>query len=106
MEGTPRWSRWIPKGDCEPVGGLCWKRLLPGPAEPWREEPVLKQAGLVTLWGPKLEQRVPEGWHPVEGNFAGAVHEELQLVGRTHAGEVCGELSPVTGTSECEESSP
>jgi len=30
---------------------------------------------------------------------AGAVHEELQPVGRTRIGEVCGELSPVRGTS-------
>ena len=29
---------------------------------------------------------------------AGAVHEELQPVGRTHVGEVCGELCPLTGT--------
>jgi len=41
-------------------------------------------AGLVTLWGPTLEQSVPEG---------------LQLVGRTHIGELCGELSPMRGTS-------
>jgi len=71
-------------------------------------------AGLVTLWGPTLEQPVPEGLHPVEGTHAGAYHaelhpaggthagavcEELQPVGRTHFGEVCGELSPVRGTS-------
>ena len=29
----------------------------------------------------------------------GAVHEGLQPVGRTHIGEVRGELSPVRGTS-------
>jgi len=29
---------------------------------------------------------------------AGAVHEELQPMGRTRIGEVCGELSPVRGT--------
>jgi len=46
-----------------------------------------------------LGQPVPEGLHPVEGNYAGAVREELQPVGRTHVGEVCGELSPVRGTS-------
>ena len=50
-------------------------------------------AGLATPWGPKLEQPVPEGRHPVEGTHAGTVHEELQPIGRTH-----GELSPVKGT--------
>jgi len=53
-------------------------------------------AGLVTPWGPTLEQPIPEGLHPVEGTHIGTVHEELQPVGRTH---VCGELSPVRGTS-------
>jgi len=28
----------------------------------------------------------------------GAVREELQPMGRTYVGEVCGELSPVGGT--------
>ena len=44
-----------------------------------------------------LEQ--PEGLNPVEGTHAGAVHEELQPMGRTHVGEDCGELSSVRGTS-------
>jgi len=39
-------------------------------------------AGLVTLWGPTLEQPVPEGLHPVGGTHAGAVCEELQPVGK------------------------
>jgi len=30
---------------------------------------------------------------------AGAVREELQPTGRAHIAEVCGELSPVRGTS-------
>jgi len=68
-------------------------------------------AGLVTPWGPTLEQPVPEGLHPVGGTHAGAVREELQPVGRTHIEAVCGELSPVRGPqagagAECEESSP
>ena len=25
------------------MGSPCWSRLLPGPADPWREEPVLEQ---------------------------------------------------------------
>ena len=45
-----------------------------------------------------LGQSVPEGLHPVEGTHAGAVCEELQLIGRTHVGEVHGGLSPVGGT--------
>ena len=32
-------------------------------------------------------------------DHAGAVHEDLQPMARTHIGEVCGELSPVRGTS-------
>ena len=58
-----------------------------------------------------LEQSVPEGLHPVEGHMthAGAVHEELQPMGRTHFGEVCGGLSPMGRSpqagagEECEE---
>ena len=46
-----------------------------------------------------LEQSAPEGLHPVEGSHAGAVCEELQTVGRIHAGEVHGGLSSVGGTS-------
>jgi len=33
----------------------------------------------------------------------GAVREELHPVGRTHVGEVCGELSPVRGTFTLEQ---
>jgi len=55
-------------------------------------------AGLVTPWGPTLEQPVPEGLHPVEGTHAEAVRGELQPVGRTHTGEFRGGLSPVGGT--------
>lgn len=32
------WSRTIPKGGLDPVGSLCWSRILAGPMEPWREE--------------------------------------------------------------------
>jgi len=39
MEGTPRQSRWMPEGSCDPVGTPRWSRLLPGPADPWREDP-------------------------------------------------------------------
>jgi len=33
----------------------------------------------------------------MEGTHSGAVSEELQTMGRTRVGEVCGELSPVGG---------
>jgi len=56
-------------------------------------------AGLVTPWGPTVEQPVPEGLHPVGRTHAGAVHEELQPVGRTHV-EVRGELSAVGASEE------
>jgi len=32
-----------PEGGCDPVGSPCRSRLLPGPVEPWREEPTLEQ---------------------------------------------------------------
>jgi len=70
--------------------------------DPWREEPTPEQACWQDLWphgGPMLERPVPEGLYPVEGTHAEAVHEELQPMGRTHIGEVCGELSSVRGTS-------
>jgi len=92
----------MPEGCCDPVGTPCSSRLLPGPADLWREEPTPEQVswqGLSPCGGPRLEQLVPLGLHPVEGTHAGAVHEELQPVGRTHVGELCEELSPVTGSS-------
>jgi len=33
----------VPQGGCDPVGSLRWSRLLPGPVDPWREEPTLEQ---------------------------------------------------------------
>jgi len=39
----------------------------------------------------------------VEGIHTGAVREEMQPVGRTHVGEVCGELSPIRGTFTLEQ---
>ncbi|CAM9379902.1 unnamed protein product, partial [Bubo scandiacus] len=40
---TPRQSRGMPEGGCDPVGSPCWSRLLAGPVAPWREEPTLEQ---------------------------------------------------------------
>ena len=70
-----------------------------GPMERGAHAGVGFLAGLVTpRKGPTLEQSVPEGLQPIEGTYAGAICEELQLVGRTHAKEVCGGLSPIGGT--------
>jgi len=45
-----------------------------------------------------LEQLAPEGLHPMEGTYAGAVCEELQPLGRIHFGEAHGRLPPVGET--------
>ena len=100
MEGTPHWSRWMPEGSCDPVRSPRWSRLLSGPVK--REEPNPEQVcwqGLGLAGGPRLEQAVPEGLHPVGRTHTGAVREKLHPVGRIHIGEVCGELFPVRGTS-------
>jgi len=46
--------------------------------------------GLLTPWGPTLEQPVPEGLHPLGRTHTGAVREELQPMRRTCVGEVRG----------------
>jgi len=43
VEGTPCRSRWMPEGDCDPHGEPTLSRLLSGPADLWREEPMLEQ---------------------------------------------------------------
>ena len=115
VHGGPRWSRYPPVAHGRdptpeqvnswsslwPRGSLHWSRLLPGPADPWREEPTLEQVCWQDFWprgGPTLEKPVLGGLHPVEGTHVGAVHEELQPVGRAHVGGVCGELCPVGRT--------
>ncbi|GAB0183427.1 hypothetical protein GRJ2_000808000 [Grus japonensis] len=90
-----------PEGGCDPVGSPHWSRLLAGRVAPWREEPTLEQVCGRTcdpVGDPTLEQSAPEGLRFVEGTHAGAVHEELQPMGRTHVGEVCGGLSAMGGT--------
>ncbi|GAB0203971.1 AN1-type zinc finger protein 5-like [Grus japonensis] len=32
-----------PEGGCDPMGSLCWSKLLAGPVDPWREEPMPEQ---------------------------------------------------------------
>jgi len=43
VEGTPHWIRWMPEKSCDPVGSPHCSRLLPGPADLWREKPTLEQ---------------------------------------------------------------
>jgi len=33
----------MPEGSYEPVRSPRWSRLLPGPADPWKEEPTSEQ---------------------------------------------------------------
>jgi len=33
----------MPEGSCDPVGSLHWSRLLPRPADLWREESMPEQ---------------------------------------------------------------
>jgi len=42
-----------PKGGCDPVGSLCWSRLLSGPVDPWRE------------WGPYRSRFAGRTSYPV-----------------------------------------
>ncbi|XP_049681242.1 EH domain-containing protein 4 isoform X1 [Accipiter gentilis] len=83
---TPRRSRWVPKGGCDPVGSPCWSRFLAGPADLWREELTLEQVFWQDLRphrGPAPEQSVPEGLQPMKGTHAGEVYGGLSPMGRT-----------------------
>ena len=76
----------MPEGGCDPSGSPVLEQSPArtcGPVERGAHAGAGLLAGLVTPWGTQ----------------AGAVCEELQPVGRTHVGEVRGELSPVGGTS-------
>jgi len=84
---TPRWSRWMPEGGCDAVehphwsgfpdrtcdlvGELCWSSLVLKDCAPWKGQ--------------------------VKRTHAGAVHKELQPMGRTHMEEVREGLCPVGG---------
>lgn len=72
---TPHQRRWIPKGDCDPLGS----RILAGAVERGGCAVAGLLAGPVTLQGPTLEQSAAP-------------------VGRTHTGEIHGGLSPVGST--------
>ncbi|KAJ7414845.1 hypothetical protein WISP_81263 [Willisornis vidua] len=87
----------IPKGGCD-LGGspLC------GPLDPHGREAHAGAgflAGLVILQGTHtLEKSVPKGLQSVEWTRAGAARKGLQPVGRTHVGEIGGELFPIVAT--------
>lgn len=57
-------------------------------------------AGLLTSRGPRLQQSVPEEWHPKQGTNTGAVHEEVLPMGRTHTEEIQEGLSSMGGTPQ------
>jgi len=50
VEGTPRWSRWVPEGGCEPVLEQAPARTY-GPVERGAHAGAGLLAGLVTPWG-------------------------------------------------------
>ncbi|KAK4829027.1 hypothetical protein QYF61_001802 [Mycteria americana] len=49
------------KGGCDPMERLSWSRLLAGPVNPWREEPMLEQLrrGVIEQlwWAPGIQPR-------------------------------------------------
>lgn len=75
---------------------LHWRGLPGGPVDLQRQKSMWGRFTGRTcdpLWGPTLEQSVPEGQHPVEGTHAGALCEEHQPTGRTQFGKISGGLS-------------
>lgn len=52
----------------------CWSRFL---------------AEIVACEGPMLDQSILEGLYPMYRTHSGAVHQELQPMGRTDVGGVC-----------------
>ena len=105
----------VPEGGCDPVGSLCWHRLLAGPVDPWREksprwsrfagrtcDPVgdprwsslfLKDC---TLWkGPTLEQFV-KNCSPWEGLTSEKFVKDCLPSEGPHAGagEACESFFP------------
>jgi len=44
LEENPKLEQGdVHEGSCDPVGSLCWRRLLAGPVAVWRDEPMLEQ---------------------------------------------------------------
>ena len=75
-------SPWRGAGEQMPTCSL-------GREEPTPEQGDTPQDGRDSMGKPTLEQSVPEGLQPAERTHTGAVHEELQHVGRTHVEEFC-----------------
>ncbi|KAJ7411014.1 hypothetical protein WISP_104947 [Willisornis vidua] len=83
-----------PKGGCNPMGRLCWSRLLAGPVSLGERSRLL--AGLVTLCGTYAGAAcVPEGL-TLEGRPRQEQFEKnCNPHGKDYAGAVLGGLSPV-----------
>ncbi|GAB0203369.1 AN1-type zinc finger protein 5-like [Grus japonensis] len=43
MEDSMMEQVFAPEGGYDPVGSSCWSKLLAGPVDPWREEPMPEQ---------------------------------------------------------------
>ncbi|GAB0182501.1 hypothetical protein GRJ2_000715400 [Grus japonensis] len=97
-----------PKGGCDPMGSLCWSRLLAGPVAPWSRfagrtrDPMVDPRWsslflkVCTPWkGPTLEQFM-KSCSPWEGLTLEKFVEDCLPREGPHAG----------AGAECEESSP
>jgi len=73
MEGTPHWSRWMPEGDCDPMGSLRWSKLLPGPAERGAHAGAGLLAGLVTPCAPHRSSLFLKDCTPWKGPTLGHI---------------------------------
>jgi len=110
-----------PEGGCDPSGSPRWSRLLAGPADLWKEEPMPRAGlhGLVTLWrtprwsslflrgctlwkGPMLEH-VMKNYSSWKGPILEKFVEDCLPWVRPHAEE--GEKSKEEGAAEmmCDE---
>jgi len=91
----------MPGEACDPIGSPTLEQSPAracGPVKRGAHAGAGLLAGLVIPWGTHAGA-IHEDLHPVGGIHNGAVREGLQPLGRTHTEEVCGELSPVRGTS-------
>lgn len=79
-----------------------WRKLQPmqAPSRKGAHTEAGFLAGIAAHGGTTLEQSVPEGLYPLEGNHIIIVLEELRPMERTR-GEVHEGMYPVGGTSYC-----
>jgi len=83
---TPCQSRWMPEGGYDPVGSPVLEQAAGrtcGPMERGAHAGAGLLAGLVTPWGPMLEQPVPEGLHPVGRTHAFRIRLSFRLAKST-----------------------